>query len=193
MHSRRAFTLIEVLLVLAIIAVVTVITLPSFVRSIRGNRLRSAARTVIMAGRYARSMAVLQQKEMAVTFNLTAGTISVTEHDESGRPSGPSTNELAAAGPAGAGAEVPPSTPAGAPPSGPGGDVSLTRTLDRVKIARVEVPDLEESRTDGACTVTYFTNGTCLPYQVRIVDEFDSVVIVNVDALSTAETETETK
>jgi Tfp pilus assembly protein FimT len=173
--------------------VVSAVVMPSFVRSIRVNRLRAAARDVVMAGRYARSMAVLQQKEMAVTFNLTAGTISVTDLDAPAQPSGQSTNKLAAVGPADPAAAEPASTPAGAPPSGPGGDVSLTRTLDRVRIERVEVPDLDESRTDGACTVTYFTNGTCTPYQVRIVDEFDSVVIVNVDALSSAETVAETK
>ena len=61
---KRAFTLIEVLLVVAIIGVVTAVSTPYFVRSIRGNRLRVAARTVVMAGRYARSMAVLRQTEL---------------------------------------------------------------------------------------------------------------------------------
>jgi len=74
---KRAFTLIEVLLVVAIIGVVTAVTTPYFVRSIRGNRLRVAARTVVMAGRYARSMAVLRQEELAVRFDLGAPSVSV--------------------------------------------------------------------------------------------------------------------
>ncbi|NQT92448.1 MAG: prepilin-type N-terminal cleavage/methylation domain-containing protein [Lentisphaerae bacterium] len=68
--TKKAFTLIEVLLVVAIIGVVTAVTTPYFVRSIRGNRLRVAARTVVMAGRYARSMAVLRQEELRVRFDL---------------------------------------------------------------------------------------------------------------------------
>jgi len=71
------FTLIEVLLVLAIIGVVAGVSTPYFVKSIRGNRLRTAARVVVMAGRYARSMAVLRQKEMVVSFNLDAGKVSI--------------------------------------------------------------------------------------------------------------------
>ena len=74
---RRAFTLVELLLVLAIFAVVAAVTVPTFVKSIRGNRLRTATRTVLMAGRYARSMALLNQQEMAVTFDMEAGKVSV--------------------------------------------------------------------------------------------------------------------
>lgn len=74
---KRGFTLIEVLLVLAIIAVIAAVTTPYFVRSVRGNRLRMAGRTVVMAGRYARSMAIVRQEELPLTFDLDGGTVSV--------------------------------------------------------------------------------------------------------------------
>ena len=67
-RNQVGFTLVELLLVLVIIGVVTAVTIPNVVRSIKGNRLRTAARTVVKAGRYARSMAVLRQRELKVAF-----------------------------------------------------------------------------------------------------------------------------
>jgi len=69
--------MIELLLVVAIIAVIAAVSTPSFVRSIRGNRLRVATRTVVMAGRYARSMAVVRQEELPLRFDLDGGKVSV--------------------------------------------------------------------------------------------------------------------
>jgi type IV fimbrial biogenesis protein FimT len=77
--AGRAFTLIEVLLVMAILGVVAAVTTPYMVRSIRGNRLRTAARDVVMAGRYARSMAVVRQQEMTLTFNIDAAGFSIAD------------------------------------------------------------------------------------------------------------------
>jgi len=81
----RAFTLIEVMLVLAIIAVLTAVTMPQFVRSIRGQRLRAAAQTVVMAGRYARTMAIVRQQGLRLSFGAGAGGATVTVGDELSR------------------------------------------------------------------------------------------------------------
>jgi len=53
------------------------IAMPSFVRSIQGQRLGSAARTLTSAARYARSMAVLKQSDLGLVFNLANGQVDL--------------------------------------------------------------------------------------------------------------------
>ena len=197
--SRRnrllcGFTLIELLLVIVIISVVTAVSVPSFVNSMRGNRRRMAARTVIAAGRYARSMAVLHQRTMAITFNLEDASLVIAEYkggatsldraseddpreDEDGE--GPSAlerafDEGAAERPrAGAAAGVSP---------------RLERKLDadgKVSIAHVNIEG-EPDRLEGSCVVVYQSNGRCIPYEVRIVDFQEEGIVIKVDALASA-------
>ena len=58
---RDGFTLIEVLLVLAIMGILCVIALPNFFSAVKEHRLRGATRSVMSAGRYATSLAVISQ------------------------------------------------------------------------------------------------------------------------------------
>ncbi len=67
--KKGAFTLIELLMVVVIILLATTMAIPSFVRSYKGAKLRSSVRTIVMASRYARSVAVLQQKQTAILFD----------------------------------------------------------------------------------------------------------------------------
>lgn len=146
---RSSFTLIEMLLVLAIIGITTAIVIPNYVQSMKGNRLRTAVRTVVKAGRYARSIAVLKQVPITITFDLTDTSVSVE--------------------------------------GGEGRD-NIKRTLDRVSVEYVQ--STEEDRTiDGKYSLVYQTNGRCKPYEVKIVDNDGSAVLIKVDALATAETE----
>lgn len=72
------FTLIELLLVIIIVGIVAGIAAPSFVRSIQGQKLKTAARTMVTVARYARSMAILKQTDLTLSFNLTTGQIDLT-------------------------------------------------------------------------------------------------------------------
>jgi len=69
--------------VAVVLAILAGIALPSFVRSIQGQRLGSAARTMATVSRYARSMAVLKQCDLTVTFNLANGQVDLVSSNAS--------------------------------------------------------------------------------------------------------------
>jgi len=177
--GRTGFTLIEMLLVLVLVSILTAITLPNFVQSIRGNRLRTAVRSVVMAGRYTRSMAVLRQQELVLTFDLNDASMKVEEIvmrpvDDVTQP--PLDEEDAE----------------GAPKDVSGYGIAsrtelLKRKLDQVLIASVEVGD--QVITEGTASIIYSNNGRCAPYIVKVTDVEGRGSVIEVDALSSARTE----
>jgi prepilin-type N-terminal cleavage/methylation domain-containing protein len=186
--TRRAFTLVEILLVLAILAITTLVSMPYLVKSIRGNRLRVATATVVKAGRYARNMALLHTQETKLVFDLSSSTISVAPHYEAAAPT--PTEGVMDTPPADAGAGTLAGAAAEPPPAIASPSLTLSRHLDAVRIDYVEV-EHKDREAAGAVTVVYRTNGRCNPYVVRLVDEYDNAMVVTVDALSSAEVERE--
>jgi prepilin-type N-terminal cleavage/methylation domain-containing protein len=202
--KHRAFTLIELILVIAIISVVTAITLPNLVSSMRGNRLRAASRAVVMAGRYARSMAVLKQEEMAVVFDIDGRKITVASGG-SPRPATMGSDDGMGDNQAQTGrwtnnvskphvAEVDTNavsendTGGGMPPiGGVTGGENATFMLDRVKIEYIDMKRGDKI-TKGKYSILYRSNGRCEPYTVRITDEYGASVTIDVDSLSSAKT-----
>ena len=188
--GRQAFTLVELLLVLAILGIVTAVTMPSFVRSIRGNRLRTGARSVVMLGRYARSMAVLRQQDMLVTLNLDTGAMSVRATAVLQRPVETDTD---ATDDADEGSIVFGGDDFGQPEPEPAPQASgseLDRRLDQVDIVSVVIGE-EQAFAEGSCSIRYRTNGTCDPYTVTLADSQGATVKVTVDRLSSARTDDE--
>lgn len=173
-------------MVLAIMGILTVVTLPTFVRSLRGNRLRTAARSVVMAGRYARSMAVMKQRDMTLTFDLEQGQVRVDavvvgapkpeedsgENAPDGLPGYFARDDL---------------VPEDDQPITVQGQ-ELTRRLDRAHFEYVDINGEDRRYSEGRCSVLYRSNGTCTPYEVGIADEQGGAVVVEVDALSSAQT-----
>ncbi|MDZ8118423.1 pilus assembly FimT family protein [Pontiella agarivorans] len=67
--SRRAFTLMEVMLVIVIVAIITGVSLPYFSGTIKGAGLKTTARTISRMSRYARSMAIMREEMMTIVLN----------------------------------------------------------------------------------------------------------------------------
>lgn len=185
------------LLVVAIIGIMSVISMPFLVHSIRGNRLRTAARTVVMSGRYARSMALLRQEGFLLMINLESASLSAGPGTIASLPT--STNgekrlssELSQSSfgvipehSAAAGEDRVPS------PSGSSGQsVTINRQLEGVKIDSITVGE-ESPKTEGSVIIPFYSNGRCEPYSIKLTDDSGAIMHITVDPLASARTERE--
>jgi hypothetical protein len=166
------------LLVVVIMGIIAAITVPVF-RSFGRNRLSAGARSVVSVGRYARSMAVLEQAPMRVQFNLDSGVVSVVSDVRAPMPKvmDAADDDIMDASPG----EAPPVRSAGS-------KVALSRELTGLRIEYVEPRD-GDRQLDGMATVFYRSNGTCTPYDVMLAEPDGARLRIRVDALSSVEVE----
>lgn len=197
MRKRPGFTLIELILVVSILFILVAVTIPAYVNSIKGNRLRTAARMVVRSGRYARSMAVMKQRRMELVFDLSANLVSVRPGENNKRPFengmlmdtgrtlddtrnsfGAGFSEDSISGITGTARRL----------NSPGGPeaVAVSGELDDVKIEYVEMDNGAQRIMDGICAVSYGANGRCRPYQVLISDDDGNRRRIAVDSLAGA-------
>lgn len=79
--KKNGFTLIEALVVLAMAAIMLAIALPSVFKWREQAAFKEAARQVVTAMREARSLAVAQQWEYRVDFDVDGGRYQITRGD----------------------------------------------------------------------------------------------------------------
>jgi prepilin-type N-terminal cleavage/methylation domain-containing protein len=84
------FTLIELLLVVAISLIMAMVAVPYFTGSFQSTQLRTACREVVSTHKYTRSMAVLNQKQMALLVDTRQRELEVVSISG---PSGSSSQE----------------------------------------------------------------------------------------------------
>ena len=102
--SRRAFTLLELLMVVAILGIVAAVVLPNVSAVTAGARSATALRTLVQMGRYARSMALLNQTPVDLVLDLDGRRLSVEPAEKTAAPAPDVDAEGDASLPAGASA-----------------------------------------------------------------------------------------
>ena len=192
-----AFTMIELLLVVALVALLAMVTVPSFVQSIRGNRLRAAVRSVVAAGRYARSMSLLQSRPAELVFMLDESRIEIhlrqrmsEEMADGENPPVPEDGLTPQRTMERETFQFSPEAVEPAPVAAAFAD-SLRRKLDGVKIISVVIDssDNEIGSDSMVRVVTYGSNGRCRPYQVLLEEENGDRALIKVDILGNATVE----
>ena len=191
MRRRIGFTLIEILIVLVITGMVAAVAVPGFSRAMKGAHLRSGARSLAMAHKYARNMAVLRQAPMALLVDSAAGEVEVVSFAsrdslqlQDGFLDGRGQRAEAETAPVeeerSAGAEATP------PAALPAIESEFIRPLGReVKVERFERPDggdVESLR--GIYMVHYQPNGMSEGFRVHLVDANGRKVEVVAEGIS---------
>ncbi len=189
--DHGGFTLIEVLLVAALIGFLVAVATPTFLRSLHSQRLRQAARTLQQAGRFARTMAVLNGRPMALS--LTPGGNTLTLQNAPPNRAAPLeaiyTREQVLAIGEPALSFTPTSPPEedeiiSAPPSRPPPQPSrtITRLLEGIRIRSVRIGEDESLEEQGhRLSVIYRPNGTCRPYTIVLENEEGRQALIHVD------------
>ncbi len=192
--SRAAFTLLELLLVIVILGIVTAVVVPQFGAAMTGGQLRVAARAVVQASRYARTMALLHQLETDLVLDLQQGRVRVVaapvsgEHrsvgadmDNAGLLAAGLLGETAASG----------ETPTVAPAADTLAGMGVVVTTNRATLAAQSLSDEIQSefvcegntfaflgytedsaavspQEEGQVRIRFRSNGTCRPFRVRV-------------------------
>jgi len=198
---KKAFTLIELMVVIMVLGVVAAVIVPNFSVFMKGNRIRLSVKSVIIAGKYAKSVAVLRQRDTAVVFDFEANIISVNFAGSANPHSNAfaegelvdfEENEMGSFETIIQTQEV--SSTKGEQLQGI--DAIERRLEDGIVFDSVEMDDSVLSDDalgicrEGVCRVVYYTNGRCEPYTVVLKHDGDSgqSVSISVDALGFVET-----
>ena len=170
---KGGFTLLEVMLVVVLILLAVGVSMPSFVRSYQSAKLRTSARTVVMAHRYTRGMAVLQQQDFAIYFDREKGRLDIV----SLRPDKPSDPLDTADTGLGEQSTAPVSYQV---------EQEMEKLLeDGVRIGELDW-DLPEQENGQIFWVNYYPSGTCDPYTLVLEDQGGRSIQLEVDHLSGA-------
>ena len=183
----------ELLLVVTIFVLISGMAVPMFVSSFAGAKLRTSVRSVVMAHRYARNMAVLRQQPVAVVVSKERNSLEVVFL--TGRES-ESLSELTAAIADDNEDGVPDSMSAAPVDTGKAatnadGQVEDKATTDMLRVLEpgVAIDSFETQRPASddpnvPTAVLYYPSGLCDGFTMRLVDDHGRVAELTADQLT---------
>ena len=161
------------------------VAIPRFADSLKGTKIKSAVRTVSMACRYARSFAVLHQRQMALIFYPDSGEVELASV---GRQIGEEEREAFLAGRdarvvAGL-VDVPAETNESEAPVEKQIETQIKRELpEGVKILAITVNE-ELVDMDREHWAYFDSNGMCDPLEILLADDDDRGAVIRVDPVT---------
>jgi len=178
-QRRTGFTLIEILLVVVIMAIATAVAVPIFARSFRGAKLRNSLRTVTMMHRNAQSKAVLGQRYMALLYDELKGTVELVDQGQPGQKQDALFGAI--------GSEPAMGTVLSGTDESVGEADGTAPKSDRVRQLEegVKILGFDGGKEfDGIFYVSYFPNGMCDAYTIRLGDDKNRVGEIKIDPVT---------
>jgi prepilin-type N-terminal cleavage/methylation domain-containing protein len=184
-HTRSGVTLIELLLVVAIFLIMASVSVPYFTRSFQSTQLRTACREVVSTHKYARSMAVLNQKQMALLVDTRGRELEIVSVTGPGGGSAQekfldSRSRRAVDQVVGSGGSAKPAADAPKP--------TIASDVVRPFPRDIRIQSFKTSREDqsfeGVYWITYYPNGMSDGFEVTLSDKDDKRATVRVEPIS---------